>query len=154
MRVPHFFSSPLEDQVERNPIADELVCVGLFRMAFVILAAVLGLSGWPIYRVVAELRRHNFAPVWWVGFAFLLVLGLCVGIWAGVLLEYQPNARLRIQGFPMPLGIFVWEQDRWTDFVPHRVVQYGAVLANVLAAIALAITPLGIVARMTRRRTE
>jgi len=123
-------------------------------MAFVILAAVLGLSGWPIYWVVAELRRHHVAPVWWIGFACFVVLGLCAGIWAGVLLEYQPNARLRIQGFPIPLGIFVWEQDRWTDFMPPRVVQYGAVLANVLAAIALAITPLGIVVRLTRRRTE
>lgn len=134
-----------------NPIAEVWGGVERFRMAFVIIAAVLGLSGWPVYWVIAELRRHHVAPVWWVGLACFVVLGLCVGIWAGVLLEYQPNARLRIQGFPVPLGIFVWEKDRWTDFVPPRLVQYGAVLANVLAAIALALAPLAIIARRAQR---
>lgn len=121
-------------------------------MGYVIVLAVLALGLWGIYSTLAHLRRNRCSTRWWVGFGLLLVLGLALGIWAGAFLEYQPRASIRIHGFPLPLVTFVWEQDRWTDFVPPRSVQYGSVVANIAAVVAVCLMPLMIVARIVQRR--
>jgi hypothetical protein len=85
-------------------------------------------------------------------FALLLAIGIGAGAGVGTQLEYHLNPRSRVPGFPVPLVVFVLEGENWTDFVPPTPVQYGAVAANILAAVATALIPLTIAARIVERR--
>ncbi len=121
-------------------------------MGYLTVIVVLGLAGWCIIAVFRYLWSHHFNAKWWLVFALLVTVGIGVGVWAGTRLEYHPNQRTRILGFPVPLVVFVHEGENWTDFVPPTPVQYGAVAANVLATVAAVLIPLAITARIVGRQ--
>lgn len=120
-------------------------------MSIVIVITVLCLAGWMIFATFNHLQCKHSNPKWGALFALSVVVGVGVGVWVGIFMEYQPNATIRIQGFPLPLVTFVLEQDHWKDFVPAQAVQYGAMVANVLAAIAVALIPLAVASRLTEK---
>lgn len=121
-------------------------------MDYLMVIVLLGLAAWSVIAVFRYLRLHDFNAKWWLAFALLAALGMGVGIWAGTRLEYQPTQRKRVLGFPLPLAVFVREGENWTDFVPPTAVQYGAVVANVLTAVAALLIPLAITARIVRHQ--
>jgi hypothetical protein len=121
-------------------------------MGYFTVVVVLGLAGWCIVAVFRHLWSCRFDAKWWVVFALFVAIGIGVGAWGGTQLEYHPNPKTRVLGFPVPLVVFVLEGENWTDFVPPTPVQYGAVAANVLAAVAVVLIPLAITARILGRR--
>lgn len=86
-----------------------------------------------IFRYLWRKRPNS---IWWTLFICFVLVGLTVGIRLGVFFEYQPNRVTRVQGFPIPLATFVWEEDHWTDFVPQPFIQYGSIVVNILLIIA------------------
>lgn len=80
----------------------------------------------------ASERRFSFASL-----MVILILGLAVGIWVGVFGEFQINERMRVQGAPVPLVVFVLEGQNWTDFVKPRLVGYLCLLANALFPVGV-----------------
>jgi hypothetical protein len=65
-------------------------------------------------------------------FAVIGTAALGIGIRFGILGEFQLNGRIRIQGAPIPLVVFVLEGQNWTDFVKPRFVSYVCMVANAL----------------------
>ena len=120
-------------------------------MGYLIVATVIGLASWGIYATFQSLRRKRFGIRWWMAFVVLTLCGLVVGIWAGVFLEYQLSQKMRVHGFPLPVATFLLEEGQWTDFVPPRAVQYGGVVANVVAITATALLPLLVAAKIGGR---
>jgi len=90
----------------------------------------------------------------YLGIACATIAAAVVGVLSSVLFEYGLGDRVRMQGFPIPLAVLVWESDRWTDFVPPRVVQYAAILANVLTFIAAVLVLITLVLRIPRIRNK
>lgn len=120
-------------------------------MGYFTVTIVFATSAWVVISVFKHLRSHHFSTKWWLVFTLLVLVGIAVGAWAGTQWQYQPNMKTRVLGFPVPLAVFVLEGENWIDFVPPAFIQYGAVAANVLAAIACVLVPLTVAARMTER---
>ncbi len=118
-------------------------------MGYFTVVVVLGLAGWCIVAVFRYLWLRRLNAKWWVVVSVFVVIGVGLGSWSGTQLEYHPNPKVRVLGFPVPLVVFVLEGENWTDFVPPTPVQYGAVAANVLTAVAVVLIPLAISARIT-----
>ena len=72
-----------------------------------------------------------------VFFGVLLGVALVVGIRFGVFGEFQLSERIRIQGAPIPLVVFVLEGQNWTDFVKPAFVCYICMAANAVFPVGL-----------------
>ncbi len=103
--------------------------------------ALIALSGWTFYRIVRVLRHGAAAPVWWAVFALFTLAGVVLGIWLAFSFEYQASPRMRIVSFPLPIGFFAWEEDRWTDFVTPEWYMYPALAANVCITATVCVIP-------------
>src|SRR5579872_2105540 len=101
-------------------------------------------AAWFVYSRARYLMRYNFATWWRVAFFILVVTGLALGVWLGGYMQYNLSKTVRVVGVPFPVVIFVWEEDRWTDFVPSRLVQYGNLLANAFVISAGIMAPLAL----------
>lgn len=77
-----------------------------------------------------------------VAFGLVAVLALVVGVWFGVFGEFRLSEKVRIQGAPVPLVVFIREGQDWTDFVKPLPLGYVCMLAN-------AIFPVGLIALCT-----
>lgn len=109
-------------------------------------------AGWSVVATMLRLRRHRFGAKWWVAAGLLTVLGAIGGMWTTMYLEYEVCTRARAVGWPVPVVVFVLEGDQWTDFVPPTIVQYGAVAADTMVGIALALMPVTIWSWILTRR--
>lgn len=74
-------------------------------------------------------------------------MALAVGIRFGILGEFQLSERMRMQGAPIPLVVFVLEGQNWTDFVKPKLVSYVCMVAN-------ALFPVGCIALLWRLLTH
>lgn len=74
-------------------------------------------------------------------------MALAVGIRFGILGEFQLSERMRMQGAPIPLVVFVLEGQNWTDFVKPKFVSYVCMVAN-------ALFPVGCIALLWRLLTH
>lgn len=74
-----------------------------------------------------------------VGIAFgaVAATALAVGVWFGVFGEFRLNERVRMQGAPVPLVVFVLEGQNWTDFVKPLPVGYVCMVANALFPVGV-----------------
>lgn len=82
---------------------------------------------------------HGVKTVWTskrlvatVAFGVVMAVALVVGIRFGVFGEFQLSQRMRMQGGPIPLVVFVLEGENWTDFVKPALVSYICMAANAL----------------------
>jgi len=93
--------------------------------------AILVLSGTVVYTLARCARATDQKLS-----LLLLVVGLIVcvtlGTAFGVLARYQLADHVRVQGFPIPLVIWVRENGRWTDFVQYGIKGYLCIAANVM----------------------
>jgi hypothetical protein len=103
--------------------------------------ALITLSGWTFYRIIRVFRDGAVAPVWWAVFALFTLAGLALGIWLAFSFEYQASPRMRVVSFPLPIVFFVWEEDRWTDFVTPDWYMYPALAANVCITTVICAIP-------------
>lgn len=67
-----------------------------------------------------------------VAFGVVVAVALAIGIRFGVFGEFQLSERMRMQGAPIPLVVFVLEGQNWTDFVKPAFVSYICMAANAL----------------------
>jgi len=61
-----------------------------------------------------------------------VIVSVALGTAFGVMARYQLADHVKVQGFPIPLVIWVKENGRWTDFVQHGVKGYLCIAANVM----------------------
>jgi hypothetical protein len=120
-------------------------------MGFLIVMTLLALSCWLIYATFRRLRRRCAGRSWWIASVSLLLAGLALGIWFAFFFEYQPSGRIKFASFPMPLVFFVWEEDRWTDFVTPPMVMYPGLVANVASTVALVLLPVFLTSLLAHR---
>jgi hypothetical protein len=99
-------------------------------LAIIVGTGVLLLRG---MKMALTLNRPTIVLV----FGLIVAAALAVGIRFGVFGEFQINDRIRIQGAPVPLVVFVLEGQNWTDFVKPRLVGYLCMIANALFPVAL-----------------
>ena len=99
--------------------------------------------------------RRSAALPWKIASLCLLLAGVALGIKLAFFFEYQISDRMRAVSFPLPIVFFVWEEDRWTDFVTPDYYVYPALAANVCATAALCLAPLvGLFALLHRQRNS
>jgi hypothetical protein len=72
--------------------------------------------------------------------------GAAKGVWSSLFFEYQPTARLRVFGAPVPVAFFHWEgppgEEQWVDFVHSAPLVF--VGSNVVILALLAACPAGL----------
>lgn len=125
---------------------------GRNHMGLFVIIAISCLAAWPVVATMLRLRRHRFSAKWWIAAGLLVVFGTIVGQWVALQFEYQLCSRAKISGAPLPLVIFIFEDGQWTDFVPPPIIQYGAIIADTLVAIALVTMPLNVWSWLLVRR--
>jgi hypothetical protein len=123
-------------------------------MDLLIAIALIVLTAWLLQFTFRLFRRRSAAVRWWVAFALLVVFGMGMGIWNGIYCEYRLSRHVRIVGFPLPVAVFVWEEDRWTDFVSPEFVAYMKVAANVCTPVFACTIPLLAVFANVHRQTS
>ncbi len=72
-----------------------------------------------------------------VAFVLVVAMALAIGVWLGILREFQLNDHVRIQGVPVPLVVFVLEGQNWTDFVKPPAIGYVCMAANALFPVGV-----------------
>lgn len=70
-------------------------------------------------------------------FCLMVIVALAIGVWFGIFHEFQLNDRIRIQGVPVPLVVFVLEGQNWTDFVKPLVIGYMCMAADGLFPVGV-----------------
>lgn len=111
-------------------------------MNVVIAVLLLAASLWLIWAVFKRLKSTRANALWWVATLTALTAGLVFGWHVANSFEYQVSQRFRFASAPLPIVIFVWEEDHWTDFVTPLYYAYPAMAANTLSISAILISPL------------
>jgi hypothetical protein len=76
----------------------------------------------------------------WFAFLILAVIGMVLGLlWTNW--QYHIGSKMRIQGFPMPLVFFHFEDNQWIDFPLPLYVSWPGFLANIVAGVAVCFLP-------------
>ena len=91
-------------------------------------------------------RRHL------VGFMLLIALSLLAGVKWGIFSHVRLTERMAIQGFPIPLVVFVREHDEWADFVRSEPVGYACMVADSVFPLAISMACVAIYGRFQGRR--
>ena len=90
----------------------------------------------------AKVARNSKNTLFAVVLAVSAAAALGIGVRFGVFGEFQIGERLRVQGAPIPLVVFVLEGERWTDFVKPLPVGYACMAANALFPVGLVVLTL------------
>ena len=67
-----------------------------------------------------------------VSFGFTVAIALVIGIYYGVFGNFTLNDHIRVQGLPIPLVTFVFENQSWVDYVTLGWAGYAFLTANAL----------------------
>ena len=94
------------------------------------LAIIAGTAWLLIQKVKSDWASKRYMSL--ILFAVVGAAAFALGIRFGILGEFQLNERMRIQGAPIPLVVFVLEGQNWTDFVKPKLVSYVCLFANAL----------------------
>ncbi len=129
-------------------------------MGLVILFVVLALLGWLSVRAVRSLWARGVGPLWWAALVGCIVVGFALGVWFGFFFEYQPEAKIRVIGWPVPIVCFVLEksadgEERWIDYVSPEPLLFGG--SSVLLFSFVSIYPVWLantLCRLVRGRGE
>jgi hypothetical protein len=106
-------------------------------LLFVLLVAIS--SVWIIILTAQKAIRARNLKLW-SAFVILATIGIILGLfWTNW--QYHAGSKIRIQGFPMPLVFFHFEDYRWIDFPLPLYVILPGFLANMVAGVAVSLLP-------------
>ena len=92
--------------------------------------------------LVSMIREAAFVGITAFGMTFVLIgAGIGFIILFYNIEGYRVTSKMRWFGFPIPVAIWVWETDRWTDFVHSTAVSLLIVVVDVFACGALSLPP-------------
>lgn len=111
-------------------------------MNLLIALGLIAVSLWLLWKVCVRLWQRQSSARWWIFGGVIFGLGLTLGWWTAFHFEYHATPRMRVVSAPLPLAFFVWEEDRWTDFVTPEYYMWPALVANVLSIAAVIVSPL------------
>ena len=110
-------------------------------LSFLFSIPILAAAGWLTAKTVARMWRLKAGWAWWGTLGVVVAAGAYAGFRLA-LCEFQTAPNFRWVGLPLPSGFFVWEEDRWTDFIPPPPVQWTNLPADVLAPVLVLMIPL------------
>jgi L-cystine uptake protein TcyP (sodium:dicarboxylate symporter family) len=67
-----------------------------------------------------------------------IFFALIAGVAFGVFLSYDLGDKIKVQGIPIPLVVFVLEGERWTDFVKPPALGILCMVSNCLFPVGVA----------------
>lgn len=108
--------------------------VNLYSIASALL--IISLTGFLLWRGVIRLIALKQKATIFIA-VIVLIGAVALGIWVGTSVEIQINSRIKIQGVPIPLVVFVLENQGWTDFPKPLPLGYLYMLANTLTPVAI-----------------
>lgn len=123
-------------------------------MGFVILLALLLVSGWILCVTFRRLSTYHAGIAWWMAFCILVVVGVGVGYRLGFEFEYNISQDLRVVSFPIPTCAFHFENGKWVDFPSPEWFAYPAAFTNVVVVTAFAALPLLLVSMFRHRKVR
>jgi hypothetical protein len=109
--------------------------------AFVIILPVLAFDVW----LLATTGKKQF-KIWtqaraWPRLAGALTLGVALGVWLALFVEYKWGAGMRVIGFPVPARFFHLADGNWCELSPPPAIQYLGWAANLLSGLAAPFLP-------------
>jgi ABC-type xylose transport system permease subunit len=110
--------------------------------------------------IVQLFRKRRAGRGWWAALIAAWTVGAAAGLWSGFFFEFQPSPRMRVLGFPVPAGCFLWEgppgEETWVDYVTPAPLLFAA--SNIAIVGVVASWPVGLVFWLrnwgTRRRQQ
>jgi len=123
-------------------------------MGFVIVLALLLVSGWMLFVTFRRLSTRHAGIAWWLAFCILVVVGVGIGYRLGFEFEYNVSRNLRVVSFPIPTCAFHFEHGKWVDFPSPDWFAYPAAFTNVIVVTAFAVLPLLLASLFQHRKAR
>jgi hypothetical protein len=123
-------------------------------MGFVVVLALLFVSGWILFVTFRRLSTRHAGIMWWVAFCILVVVGVGIGYRLGFQFEYNVSRNLRVVSFPIPTCAFHFEHGKWVDFPSPDWFAYPAAFTNVIVVTAFAALPLLVASLLLHRKAR
>jgi hypothetical protein len=77
----------------------------------------------------------------WPRLAGAAVIGLALGVWLALFVEYKWGSGMRVIGFPVPGCFFHLEDGNWVDYPLPTAMQWADCAANFLMGLAAPFIP-------------
>lgn len=122
-------------------------------MGFVILLALLLVSGWVLFVTFRRLSTRHAGVAWWAALCVLIGIGVRIGYWIGFEFEYNVSSDLRVVSFPIPVCAFHFEDGQWVDFPSPNWFAYPAAFTNLIVMTAFAVLPLLLASLIVHRKS-
>jgi hypothetical protein len=120
-------------------------------LAFSASLVIVGGTGLVLSRVAKRyLRGSDFKTK--VSFLGVICVSVLVGVGGGLHLSYNIGDRIKAQGIPIPLLVFVREEEHWTDFVQPNWLCIISGISNCLCPVGAASLIWLVAANAARRR--
>jgi len=123
-------------------------------MGFVIVLALLLVSGWILFVTFRRLSARRAGIGWWLAFCVLVIVGVGIGYRLGFDFEYNVSPNLRVVSFPIPVCAFHFEQGQWVDFPSPDWFAYPAAFTNLVVVTAFAVLPLLLASLFQHRKSR
>jgi len=107
----------------------------------IIIVPVLAFDVW----LLATTGKKQF-KIWsqaraWPKLAGAAGIGVALGVWLALFVEYHWGARMRVIGFPVPVCFFHLEDGNWIDYLIPTPMQWLGAAANFLSGLAAPLIP-------------
>lgn len=112
-------------------------------MGFIIIIPFAALFGWIIFAIFRWLRNGGYERKWWRAYSALSAAGFVLGIWLALFSRYTV-AKMRLEGFPIPIVIVSPNQTADSKFEMPATVRIGAIITDVLGGMAICLAPIAV----------
>jgi hypothetical protein len=113
-------------------------------MGILIILPFLGLCSWVWWTTLIRLKMDIFDRETRRSFWTLSLVGVAVGIWAGLFLHYHPAPTHELVGFPFPVEIIRWQDGKRTAASLPLLVRGACFLTDLAFAALVASLPVTI----------